>query len=176
MTALLASVDRFDARAERLADHLRGKRPADLLFYAASALGDHGIAWAIVAAMQVGLDHNRAHAALRLVVALLIESLLVNIGIKSLFRRTRPVFAGDRPLRLRQPRSSSFPSGHSTSAFMALILASDGQIRFFSLYLAIAIVIAYSRIHVRIHHASDVAGGVILGLLFGLLIRTLFPL
>jgi undecaprenyl-diphosphatase len=102
----------------------------------------------------------------RLSAVLGLESLLVNGGIKRLVRRTRPVFTGERPHRLRRPRTSSFPSGHASSAFCAATLLSEGR-RTWPAYYALATVVAASRVHVRIHHPTDVVAGAALGLALG---------
>jgi undecaprenyl-diphosphatase len=73
---------------------------------------------------------------------------------------------------LRTPRTTSFPSGHASSAFLAATLLSDSS-RAKPVYFAIATIVATSRIHVRIHHASDVAGGVAIGLALGALAKRL---
>ena len=83
-----------------------------------------------------------------------------------MFRRTRPVHVGPRPLHLRQPRTSSFPSGHATAAFFGAALLRDDD-RLAPLYYAIAVIVAASRVHVKIHHASDVIGGIALGVGLG---------
>lgn len=131
--------------------------------------------WVMLGALR-GLrsDHDWP-AAVRLGAAVLIESALVNIGFKSLFRRSRPSWEGERPLRLRQPRTSSFPSGHATSAFTAASLLSE-QDRLRPFYYAAAVVVAFSRVHVRIHHASDVVAGIAVGVALGRIGRRLYPL
>jgi undecaprenyl-diphosphatase len=107
----------------------------------------------------------------RLSVALGIESVIVNGPIKAMFRRQRPAWNQPRARRLRKPRSSSFPSGHATSAFMAASLLATGRPRQRPLWYAAAAVVAASRVHVRIHHASDVAAGAVMGIGFGVLVR-----
>jgi undecaprenyl-diphosphatase len=42
--------------------------------------------------------------------------------------------------------------------------------------IALAALVALSRIHVRIHHASDVAGGIVIGFLYAQIVKRLFPL
>jgi membrane-associated phospholipid phosphatase len=100
----------------------------------------------------------------------------VNIGVKSLFRRSRPVVEVPRPLPLRIPLTSSFPSGHATSAFCAATLLADGDPHLAPLYYGAATIVALSRIHVQIHHASDVAGGVAIGLILGQIGKRIAPL
>jgi len=172
-------VARFDASVDRAFDRLRGRTWADRLFYAASAVGDHGTLWLILAGLRAvrpdgGTGRNR-QAALRAGAGVGIESAIVNLGIKSLFRRVRPVSTAPHPRPFRQPRTSSFPSGHATSAFCAAeLLGEDDALR--PLYYGLAVVVATSRIYVRIHHASDVAGGALLGAAMGRLGRKLAPL
>ena len=168
-------VAEFDRAVDRAFDHLRGNKAADRLFYAASELGDHGLIWLLLGATR-GLQSERDwRAAMRAAAGVGIESAVVNLGIKSLFRRSRPVFEGHRPLRLRSPRTSSFPSGHATSAFTAAALLSEDD-PLWPLYYAVAIVVASSRIYVRIHHASDVVAGVAIGAVLGRIGRRLAPL
>lgn len=166
----------FDEAVDRAVfDHLRGRPWADRLFYAASELGDHGLIWLLLGAARGLRSEHDWHAAVRLGVGIGIESLLVNVGIKSLFRRQRPVWDGVRPHHLRTPLTSSFPSGHATSAFTAAALLGDRD-RLKRLYYAVAVIVALSRIHVRIHHASDVAAGAVVGMALGAVGKRLFPL
>jgi len=116
------------------------------------------------------------HAAVRVGVGLAVESALVNGVIKSFFRRRRPRTEGFvHVLPLRKPRTSSFPSGHATSAFSAAALLSEDD-GLWPLYYAIAAVVATSRVYVKMHHASDVLAGAALGALMGRAARSLFPL
>jgi len=168
-------VRRFDSWAEAAFDRLRGKRPADRLFYGASELGDFSLAWVILGCLR-GLRSERGErAALRLGGALIAESFMVNAVIKSMFRRSRPPWDVHRPRGLRRPLTSSFPSGHATSSFTAAVLLSEDD-PLWPLYWGVAAVIASSRVYVKIHHASDVAAGAAVGVVMGLAIRHLVPL
>src|SRR5579863_1902910 len=160
-------VTAFDEQVDALFDKIRGNRVADRVFYTASALGDFGLIWVVFAllrALRGGARNEKA--AVRAIIATGIESVLVNVILKSFVRRHRPSHQHDHPLPLRQPLSSSFPSGHATAAFCGATLLSDGD-PLAPLYFATAAVVAASRIYVRIHHASDVVGGVVVGLGLG---------
>lgn len=161
------ALGRLDAEVDRAWERLRGIPAVDRVFYSASALGDWSLVWHLAGAAQ-GLTDARDgwRRVARLSTALGVESALVNGGIKSLFRRTRPIHDAERPHALRMPATSSFPSGHASSAFMAARLLSDRS-RLGPLWYATAGVVAASRVHVRIHHASDVVGGAVLGILLG---------
>jgi len=169
-------IDRFDEIVDDAFAHLRGHRRIDRLFYGASAVGDHGMIWVMLGALRGLRGDHHWRAAVRVGLAVGVESVVVNLGVKSLFRRSRPVISQPRPFPLRVPLTSSFPSGHATSAFCAATLLADGDPHLAPLYFGAATVVALSRIHVRIHHASDVVGGMAIGLLLGQVAKRIAPL
>jgi membrane-associated phospholipid phosphatase len=123
-----SGVDRFDAIVDTWFDrHVRDRPAVDRLMYSASAVGDHGLIWLSLAAWQaVRRSDDWRRPLLRASAGLGIESAIVNGPVKWMFRRTRPIHEGPRPLHLRQPRTSSFPSGHATAAsFGAALLRDD---------------------------------------------------
>ena len=165
----------FDARVDTQFDRVRGNPIADRVMYGASALGDHSLVWLMLGALRGLRSEHDWKAAVRVGAGLGIESALVNVGIKSLFRRARPPWETDRPFKLRRPRTSSFPSGHATSAFTAAgLLADDDPL--WPTYYVVAALVATSRVYVRAHHASDVIGGIPIGILLGRLGRRIAPL
>ncbi len=145
--------------------------------YGASALGDHGVLWMILAGVQAYRHRDRdwVRPFWRALIGLGLESILVNGPVKWLFRRTRPEPLAPRPMHLRTPRSSSFPSGHASAAFFGAALLRE-QDRWWPGYYVVAAIVATSRLHVRIHHASDVVGGVVVGTILGEVARRLVPL
>ena len=168
-------VGAFDRAVDAAFDrHLRGRPAADRVFYAASALGDFSLLWHVVGTARALRLAQDERAAVRLAVALGLESVAVNWGVKSLFRRARPQWEQHRARALRRPRTSSFPSGHASSGFLAASLLAE-QSRTTAPWYGLAAVVAASRVHVRIHHASDVVGGAVLGLVLGHLVRRHWP-
>ncbi len=153
--------------------HLRGRRALDIVMYAASAAGDHSMVWLALAGWEGWWAGQAGRTLLRAGAALGAESVLVNGLVKLAFRRQRPDSSGPRPLPLRIPRTSSFPSGHASAAFFAAALLRDGAPTPL-VYLA-AVTVASSRIHVGMHHASDVIAGAALGAALGELTRHLLP-
>lgn len=170
-------LNRFDDLVDNLWGRVfRGRPAADRTFYLASELGDFSLVWHLIGTAQ-GLRSDRdADAAIRLAGVLLAESLVVNQGVKRLFRRPRPVAITPRPHHLRRPLTSSFPSGHASAAFTAagVLSAHDPKLR--PVFYAVAAVVATSRVHVQIHHASDVIAGAALGALFAKGAVRLWPL
>jgi undecaprenyl-diphosphatase len=162
----LGLIARFDRSVDQAFDHLRGNPVADRLFYGATELGDFGLIWVLIGATQaLGGDRQIARAG-RLTATLAVESVVVNGVIKSFFKRERPVSQEPRPYKMRMPLTTSFPSGHSSTAVVAAILLSEGSSAW-PLYWGVAGIVATSRIYVRIHHASDVVGGLATGLVIG---------
>jgi membrane-associated phospholipid phosphatase len=171
---LLEVIRAFDATVDQAFDRIRGNAAADRLFYTASELGDFSLVWHIVNTSK-SLTKSSQRPTVRLAVALSAESALVNGVIKSFFGRRRPVAAEPRPHSLRKPRTSSFPSGHASSAAMAAVLLSDDD-PLWPLYVGLAVLVASSRVYVRIHHASDVIAGAALGIALGKLTKKLYPI
>lgn len=158
----------FDRWADECLEALRSKPGADALFANASHLGDFSVIWHIIGLTRGLTSNERADQAIALSAALGVESLLVNQGIKRFFRRVRPTESGDLRYAMRRPTSSSFPSGHASSAFFAAtILTSWGGRRTAPMWFGLASIVGLSRAYVRIHHASDVIGGAGLGLALG---------
>lgn len=178
MAGFWVKVDDFDTAIESRIAPARGP-VLDMVFYTASFLGDHGLIWITLAIIRyftgIGGAEAAHFAAIRSVCAEAGQAVFVNAGLKSLFRRQRPIPEFDRPYHLRIPRTTSFPSGHSTASFTAAILLSDGTPWGWFVF-PLACLISFSRVYVRIHHVSDVIGGVVIGSLIGLAIRTVFPL
>lgn len=158
----------FDLWADQQLERLRGNPAADLVFTNASHLGDFSVIWHIIGATRGITSERRANQAIALSGALGIESVVVNQGVKRLFRRQRPTDAGDARYEIRTPSTSSFPSGHASSAFFAAtLLTTWGRRRTAPAWFGIAAIVAVSRAYVRIHHASDIVGGALVGLALG---------
>ena len=120
-----SSVAKADMAVDKAWEKLRGHPIADWLFYAASRLGDFSLLWHLLAVARGLTSKYGAKETARLVMVLTAESALVNGAVKSLFRRERPSSLEERPHHLRQPLTSSFPSGHASAAFLAAALLSE---------------------------------------------------
>jgi undecaprenyl-diphosphatase len=164
--ALLAKIGAVDDAVDRWVDRYR-RRELDPLFYGLSSAADHALLWIAIAALRAARRGDPA-IAVRFAAALGAESALTNGLIKLGFRRIRPLSPppGPLPYGLHRPRTSAFPSGHATSAFMAATLLSDGT-GAAPAYFALASLVAASRVYVRMHHASDTVAGAALGLVLG---------
>lgn len=170
----LLVVRRFDQTVDDAFGRLRGVPAADRFFYALSELADFSLLWFVAAAAKSLNSDDEIRDLTRFAALITAESVIVNGGIKSLFQRTRPEHNGPRPHRLRQPRTTSFPSGHASAAFTAAALLSEGSSAA-PLWYGLATVVAMSRIHVKIHHASDVVAGAAIGVGLGAVATRVWP-
>jgi undecaprenyl-diphosphatase len=169
------AVSRFDNAVDTYFEaHLRGRPGLDRLMYGASALGDHSAIWLALSAWQGWRSGTGWRPLLRAGALLGAESAFVNGLVKLGFQRERPENTEARPLHLRIPRTSSFPSGHSSAAFFAATLLANGPSG--PIYYVLAAVIASSRVYVKIHHASDVIAGAALGAFLGEVAKHMVPL
>lgn len=143
-------------------------RAARFVFGAASAAGDFSLVWHAIGLVRAIGSMSRLGEAVVLSAALGVESLVVNQGIKKIFRRTRPTTSGDDRFSVRTPSTSSFPSGHASSAaFAVVVLTSFSGAAWIPLWVMIGAMVAISRVVVRIHHLTDVVAGIATGAILG---------
>src|SRR5215203_963350 len=134
---------------------------------ALSRAADHSKLWmaaASVLAAAGGTGGRRAAASG--VASLGVTSAIVNLALKPLGRRGRPDRAGAAvPVtrHVSMPLSTSFPSGHSASAF-AFASGVGASLPVAAMPLrALATLVAYSRVHTGVHYPADVVAGSVLG-------------
>ena len=165
----------IDDAVDEAWDVLRGNAVADRIFYGASEAANFSKIWhALSVAQAIALRDPRR--ALTTSAALGIEAALVNGPIKSMFERERPDVDDDqRPMKLRKPKTSSFPSGHASAAVVAASFLTPPMPRAGKIAVGtLATVVSTSRIHVQIHHATDVAAGAATGWVLAQAIRPIF--
>ena len=109
-------------------------------------------------------------AAVTGVVAIGVNSAVVNLPVKYAARRARPNRAAvDVPAErwVDMPTSTSFPSGHSASGF-AFASAVAGTLPVLGVPLrGLAATVAYSRVHTGVHYPGDVIVGSLIGTSIG---------
>lgn len=164
----------FDARADAALEALRGHPTLDRIMTAATHAGEFSMVWH-AAGLVRGAVTGRWDQTIGLAAGLGAESLIVNQGLKRLFRRARPTLSGDERFAIRTPLTSSFPSGHASAAtFAAITLVRWDGARSIPVWGTLAATIALSRPYVRIHHASDIVGGVLTGAALAALARPVY--
>ncbi len=171
-TGVLARWDRrlFDAVARR---HWPG---ADRVLPRLGRAANHGVLWGgAAAAIAVFGSAGARKAALRGAASLALASTTINTVGKWSVRRPRPLLEGVPAVRQLavQPQTTSFPSGHSASAFAfaaGVALASPG---WGAVLAPVAASVAFSRVYTGVHYPSDVAAGAALGVGAAFVVRRL---
>jgi YegS/Rv2252/BmrU family lipid kinase len=144
----------------------RRPRPIDELLVGLSRAADHSLLWLVLAAAGAAFGGRRGkRGAEHGLLALAFASATVNGPLKWLVGRRRP--AQRRRIR-RMPRTSSFPSGHSASAFAFAVAATRELPEAGPLLLPLAAAVAYSRAYLGVHYPSDVLAGAALGAAVGM--------
>src|SRR4051794_15704751 len=95
-----------------------------------------------------------------------VTAAVVNLGMKPLGRRARPDRAVERvPVarHVRMPSSTSFPSGHSATAFAFATGVGHVSAPAAIPLNALAALVAYSRVHTGVHYPGDVIAGALTG-------------
>ncbi len=171
-------VGAIDDRVDGWFEPLRGSPAFDAAAKVITGLGDHGLMWAVTSTWRARHSGPERARAVRALAVAGVGSSLTNAAIKAVVGRSRPdrsglqIAAGGIPVR--EPKTSSFPSGHTLAAFCAAtVMCQRGDRSGNALLFTGASLVGLSRLHLRAHHASDVAGGAAIGCAVGLLGRLL---
>ena len=159
----LGAVDRavYEAVAVTATPHL------DDAFRRLSKVANYSRLWLGLGAVIAVLGGRRGRSvALEGVVAIGATSATVNLGIKPLAHRRRPDRADPAPFEARSvpmPESTSFPSGHSASAFAFAYTVGRHYPGLAVPLRLLAGGVAYSRVHTGVHYPGDAVLGSIVG-------------
>lgn len=155
----------------------------DYLFSFFSLKGNSILIWILVMIISLvleerknpGINKKDKKFAILFLLAFLTTALVIEIPLKNLFHRTRPIssdFKQFQPTDINYncPKDFSFPSGHAATAFAAATVLTyfDKKRKWF--YYITAILISYSRLYLGCHFLFDV----FIGALFGYFIAKLF--
>ena len=171
---LLTRLDRADLALYRKA--ARWNPPGlDAVLPRLTSSANHGLLWFGVSILLAG--GHRRRAAVRGLASLALASATANVPAKLAARRTRPELQPvPLPRRLlRQPTTTSFPSGHSASAaaFATGVLMESPLIGLPVAVLASGV--AYGRVHTGVHYPGDVVAGMALGVGSAMVVRRIWP-
>jgi undecaprenyl-diphosphatase len=156
-----------------LAAAIRGRSPVrDRIMTTASGAANRSMVWVAVAGVLTATGRRRPRtAAASGLMGIGIAATLVNGPLKFAWQRERPAtdFIGSAAPLLPLPRTFSFPSGHSASAFAFATGVTSAMPVAGPVVVPMAATVAYSRVHTGVHFPSDVAVGATIGVASGLL-------
>jgi membrane-associated phospholipid phosphatase len=130
-----------------------------------SRASDYKGLWLATSAIVAVIDGRRGRrAAVRCLATVGVTSVATDVVAKLVFSRRRPEAASVPKDRVaRRPTSSSFPSGHTASAF-AFATAFEREYPLLGLPVsALAAAVGYTRVHTGVHYPSDVIAGAVIG-------------
>jgi len=132
-----------------------------------TSLADAGIFWIALAVFMLFFSKTRK-TGLMMGLALVIGLVTVNLMIKPIVGRIRPYELKEGfELLIEKLHDGSFPSGHTLASFEAAgVLMVRERNRFGYPALALAILIAFSRLYLYVHYPTDVAVSIVLGLAY----------
>ncbi len=137
----------------------------DMIMIFVTSLGDKGFIWIAAALVLLFIKKHRKDAA-KILTALLINAVTVNLILKPLVMRPRPFDMIDGLTTIiAEPQDWSFPSGHTSSSFAAgLILMMKLPPKYGIPAILTAVMIAFSRVYAGVHYPSDVIAGALIGM------------
>ena len=139
----------------------------DAVLPAISWTCNHGEVWILLALLLV-LRKNSRRQGWAVAAALVLDLVCCNLFLKPLVGRVRP-FAMNPAVELLipPPLDASFPSGHTAASFAAVFALRGSGSPLWKPALAVAILIAFSRLYLYVHWPTDVLGGAVLGWALG---------
>lgn len=151
----------------------------DAVFPSVTYLGESGLVWIALAVLLLyfGRKSGWRTQGLLMLTAMLAGLLIGEIAMKNLVCRPRPFqeYPEYMLMLIVPPSGYSFPSGHSCSSFAAAVVVFSRDKRFGTAALALAALIAFSRVFLFVHYPTDVLAGAALGVACGLATVKLYP-
>lgn len=102
-----------------------------------------------------------------MLVALVIGHVLTNVVLKNLIVRMRPCEVNLAvEMLIERPQSFSFPSGHTTLTFAAVMTLYFARWRkFFAVAAVVGALVCFSRMYLYVHFPTDILAGIFVGTL-----------
>ena len=137
-------------------------------------IGESGIIWLIISFMLLFTKKYRYVGFLTLF-SIGIYAVIGEFALKNIIQRPRPFLdINTISLLIDPPTSYSFPSGHTAASFAALGVLASQLKNYRIIIIALAILIAFSRLYLLVHYPFDVFAGIIFGLLCAKVTLTIF--
>lgn len=135
----------------------------DAVMVAFTTFGDSGIGWILVGLILALIPKTRK-CGINVLLTMLVTHIIGSWIIKPIVARPRPcVVDTGVEMLIQAPSSYSFPSGHSASSFAAALTIFFYYRKQGIVALAVAAMVAFSRMYLFVHYPTDVLCGALLG-------------
>jgi membrane-associated phospholipid phosphatase len=180
-----------EVRTSSLRERLHGR---DHNLYASVAAMEHGLLESVIPRLSNAANHSRLwfgmggviaaaggprgrQSAARALGAIGVSSFLTNVVGKRVWHRDRPNQNELVPVQrhVHMPLSSSFPSGHTASAFAFATVVTTAHRELAVPVGGLASLVAYSRVYTGVHYPADVLIGSVIGTAVGAAVLAGFP-
>lgn len=142
----------------------------DILMPMITNMGNLGVIWIMMAVVLL-LDKPHRLVGDVVILTLIISTIIGEGIVKNIVRRVRPCNQQSNvSLLISRPISYSFPSGHTLSSFAVAEVLSMYFTQYKLIFMAIAFLIALSRLYLYVHYPTDIIAGIIFGTLCSKLI------
>jgi undecaprenyl-diphosphatase len=168
--SICTKINTFDNYVLAVINKYLKNKYLDRLMPVITCTGNLGMIWIV---MSITLMLNKPYRLIgNMVMLTLIISTIVGEGIvKHIVRRIRPCnHQNNVNLLIKKPLSYSFPSGHTLSSFAVADIMSMHFEKYKLIFIAIAFLIALSRLYLYVHYPTDVIAGIIIGIVCSKLI------
>ena len=137
-------------------------------------LGSGGVIWIVIALILLFLKKYRL-CGIEMITGLLTGLLIGNIILKNLIMRNRPCWINENiDMLISIPKDYSFPSGHTMSGFCCAVILLYFNKRIGIPAIALASIIAFSRLYLYVHFPTDILAGGIIGCVIAFLVIFIF--
>lgn len=145
----------------------------DQVFSFLSIYGNSVIVWGVLLLILILLaEKKHKKFIVYLFSGTIATFLLVELGLKNLYGRVRPLTLNETLFSVC-PTGFSFPSGHAAVAFAAAFVFSHFDEKRSLIYYIIAFLISLSRIYLGCHYLVDIMAGAIVGVITAKIITSL---
>lgn len=145
----------------------------DRLMVTITSLGDKGVFWILLGILLLCLVKTR-RLGLSMLISIAVGFVIGNLILKNLIERDRPCWIdGQVMLLIKNPGDYSFPSGHTLVSFEGAVSILMKNRKWGAAALALACLIAFSRLYLFVHFPTDVLAGAVLGTVIAVFVSRL---
>lgn len=146
----------------------------DVIMPVMTRLGSGAILFFVSIAMIFLQKKEKKRIGVVLLAGLTVTYYVVSF-LKEVTARPRPYLVFPDVHVLIKEVSFSFPSFHTTDAFMAAMILST-FFKWHWIFFGLAALVGFSRVYVGVHYVSDVLAGALIGMLIGYVLVKVFRL